>query len=301
MLFCPLMFYGSAVENDLDFAQFAILYQSIFREGFCRPAAGMKPLLELLAGRCREAGCEIRTNCGVERLRVAGGQVVVAELTDGTEAVAAQVFSSAGLPETMALCEPPPAGSPPPPGRLGFMEVVARLPRPAAELGLTDCIRFFNTAPAFAYAAPATGVDERSGVLCCPENFRREPGDAAPPPLFRLTALASPSYWLGLPEAEYGVAKAAAAHALLRGAARQTGVGELAAAEVVDAFTPRTIRRYTGHVNGAVYGSPAKARDGRTPVANLFIIGTDQGFLGITGAMLSGISIANQYGLRGKG
>jgi hypothetical protein len=28
---------------------------------------------------------------------------------------------------------------------------------------------------------------------------------------------------------------------------------------------------------------------------NLYLCGTDQGFLGITGAMLSGISIANMY------
>ena len=60
-----------------------------------------------------------------------------------------------------------------------------------------------------------------------------------------------------------------------------------------DMFTPRTIQRYTGHVNGAVYGSPKKRRDGCTPVENLFICGTDQGFLGIIGAMLSGITIAN--------
>ncbi|MCK5845645.1 MAG: FAD-dependent oxidoreductase, partial [Victivallales bacterium] len=40
MLFCPLMYYGSAVVNDMDFAQFAIMYKSIFHEGFCRPAGG---------------------------------------------------------------------------------------------------------------------------------------------------------------------------------------------------------------------------------------------------------------------
>ncbi len=62
-----------------------------------------------------------------------------------------------------------------------------------------------------------------------------------------------------------------------------------------DAFTPRTIKRFTGHLNGAVYGAPDKHIDGRTPVSNLYLCGTDQGFLGIIGAMLSGISIANAY------
>ena len=37
MLFCPLMYYGSAQENDMDFAQFSIMFRSIFMEGFARP------------------------------------------------------------------------------------------------------------------------------------------------------------------------------------------------------------------------------------------------------------------------
>jgi hypothetical protein len=47
-----------------------------------------------------------------------------------------------------------------------------------------------------------------------------------------------------------------------------------------------------------VYGSPLKNKSGRTHLDNLFLCGTDQGFLGIVGAMLSGITIANLYGLR---
>ena len=57
-----------------------------------------------------------------------------------------------------------------------------------------------------------------------------------------------------------------------------------------DLFTPLTVTRFTGHLNGAIYGSPAKLRDGRTHCRNLFVCGTDQGFLGIIGSMLSGIS-----------
>ncbi|GIT64560.1 MAG: hypothetical protein Ct9H300mP23_01870 [Nitrospinota bacterium] len=54
----------------------------------------------------------------------------------------------------------------------------------------------------------------------------------------------------------------------------------------LDSFTPKTIKKYTGHLNGAVYGSPRKIKNGKTPVNNLFICGTDQGFLGIIGATL---------------
>ncbi len=47
-----------------------------------------------------------------------------------------------------------------------------------------------------------------------------------------------------------------------------------------------------------VYGSPVKIADGTTPWPNLFIAGTDQGYLGIVGAMLSGVSIVNRHILR---
>ena len=65
-----------------------------------------------------------------------------------------------------------------------------------------------------------------------------------------------------------------------------------------DVFTPRTIKKFTGHINGAVYGAPKKRLDGRTHLDNLYICGTDQGFLGIVGAMLSGITIANLHLLK---
>ncbi|MDR2812296.1 MAG: phytoene dehydrogenase, partial [Puniceicoccales bacterium] len=58
---------------------------------------------------------------------------------------------------------------------------------------------------------------------------------------------------------------------------------------------PLTIERFTGRVNGAIYGSPEKIYDGVLPIKNLFLCGTDQGFLGIIGSMLSGISIVNRH------
>jgi phytoene dehydrogenase-like protein len=62
-----------------------------------------------------------------------------------------------------------------------------------------------------------------------------------------------------------------------------------------DMFTPRTITKYTGHFAGAIYGAPVKRRQGRTSLENVYLCGTDQGFLGIVGAMLSGISMANYH------
>jgi len=63
----------------------------------------------------------------------------------------------------------------------------------------------------------------------------------------------------------------------------------------VDTFTPRTIYRYTGHDEGAIYGSPGKRYDGRTELENLYLCGTDQGLVGVVGALMSGIAMANRY------
>ena len=62
-----------------------------------------------------------------------------------------------------------------------------------------------------------------------------------------------------------------------------------------DIFTPKTIEKFTGRRQGAVYGTPDKTKDGLTPIKNLFICGTDQGYLGIIGTMLSGITMANAH------
>ena len=63
----------------------------------------------------------------------------------------------------------------------------------------------------------------------------------------------------------------------------------------VDTFTPTTVKRFTFHERGAIYGGPEKVKDGRTHLDNLYLCGTDQGYLGIIGAILSGISMANMH------
>ena len=65
-----------------------------------------------------------------------------------------------------------------------------------------------------------------------------------------------------------------------------------------DLFTPKTIYRFTWHDNAAVYGAPDKTLDGTTHLDNLFLCGTDQGYVGIIGAMMSGIAMANTHCLR---
>lgn len=178
---------------------------------------------------------------------------------------------------------------------------------PARRAGLgEDTIVFFNDSARFAYEQTAGPVDARSGVICLPNNFAYPDGADLPEGLFRCTCLANYDHWTGLPgEAAYQAEKQRWYGEIQRSALRflpplpaPDALGRTTVA--TDMFTPRTITKFTGHLGGAIYGSPVKIRDGRTPLANVYLAGTDQGFLGIVGAMLSGISMANFHVLAAK-
>jgi len=137
-------------------------------------------------------------------------------------------------------------------------------------------------------------------VICVPNNFAYGEGQALPEGIFRVTCLANYGPWAERAEEAYRAEKVRWFEAVQRSALRfmpaLTEGDELIEATVAtDMFTPCTVERYTGHQRGAIYGSPDKFRDGRTALANVYLCGTDQGFLGITGALLSGISMANYH------
>ena len=304
MLLLPTCFYGSALEDDIEVSQFAIMWRSLFREGFARPFIGVRQVIRLLIDRCREHGVERRMKCGVRSLEVRAGRVAALVLDDGSEVTADAVYSSAGAVETLRLrSDVAPLAGAAEVGRLGYAETIATYePAAFAGFGWRDTIVFFCDDERFRYRSPAELVDPRSGVICIPNNYRYGEGRTLDEGWLRVTALANHDAWCRLPEADYLAQKQAWCARLNRVArAHLPAVADAvhdAALTSTDVFTPRTVRKFTGHLNGAIYGSTVKRRDGRTDVANLFLIGTDQGFLGVTGAMLSGISMANLHGLK---
>ena len=68
MLFCPVMYYGSAQERDMEFGQFVIMFKALFLEGFARPFEGVRVILRVLLEKYRAAGGERRMKCGVQRI-----------------------------------------------------------------------------------------------------------------------------------------------------------------------------------------------------------------------------------------
>jgi len=295
MLMCPILFYGGSRENDIDFDQFSILFRSIFLEGLARPLAGIQMILKMLVRRFKDLGGELRLRAAVEKIIVEGDRVQKLVLADAEEIAARYVLSSAGWNETMQLCDDGQEDRCQPPGRLSFVESISILSAPPRELGYDKTIVFFNDSETFCYEKPDDLVDCRSGVICSPNNFAyAEPLSEG---MIRISALANFDRWAALTPEAYREEKLRCYGRMAESAARFVPDFRPAVVET-DLFTPLTIHRFTGHADGAVYGSAQKRRDGATHLKNLFICGNDQGLVGIVGTILSGISIANRHLLK---
>lgn len=298
MLFCPLMFYGSATVGDMDFSQFVIMFKALFYQGFGRPLRGVRLILKNLANHFRRQGGELKLRSGVRRILSENGVTTGVELESGEILEARNVLSSAGSAETLRLCSDVPAdfAEQNPPGEISYAETIFSLDCQPQDLGHNQTIVFYNDSDVFRYEPPAEPCDVSSGIICSPNNFQygEQTLDEG---RIRITALANPAAWMELPDDVYYPQKQEWCDRIVESALRFMPDFRSHVVDT-DVFTPRTITKFTGHANGAVYGAPNKIRDGRTHLDNLYLCGTDQGFLGIIGAMLSGITITNLHLLK---
>lgn len=296
MLLCPLMYYGSSHEDDIDLNQFAIMFRAIYQEGMFRPNGSIKEFLNLLLLHYRELGGEIKLSSAVDKIICEGRKASRVILESGEELECQFILSTIGREETRMLIEPQEksdanlAGN-----RLAFVETIYQLPSTDAHLVPGDkTIIFYNTADRFSYRIPEEPTDFSSGVICFPSNFQGI--EKKPSFEVRSTHLANYHCWQKLstiPD-EYRAEKNRTSRRSLR--QLENIIGSFQANIVYEnSFTPVTIERYTSKIHGAIYGSPFKVKDGDIGFSNLFLAGTDQGFLGIIGSMLSGVSIVNQH------
>ena len=303
MILCPLMWYGNAREDDMDFGQFCIMFRSIFMEGLARPFAGVRLILKNLVRRFREVGGELRLRSGVKRFHIEDNAVSGVELDDGTQLEGKRVLSSAGWVETMRMCrdvhDPVNRSA----GNMSFTETIAVLDCKPEKLGHDRTIVFYNDSDKFHWKKCSELNDYRTGVICSPNNFlyggfqEDSKRDYLPDGVVRITSIANFDQWNSLDEDRYKLEKLRTFDQAIESAVRFMPDFR---SHVIDSdiFTPTTIRRFTWHDNGAVYGAPKKQFDGTTHLRNLFVCGTDQGFVGIVGTIISGISMANQHCLR---
>jgi phytoene dehydrogenase-like protein len=299
MILCPLMWYGNAAEHDMAWGQFCIMFRSIFIEGFARPYKGVRLILKNLVKRYRSLGGELKLRHGVKTIHVEDGRAVCVELDDGQQIQGKRILSSAGSLETFRMCSDTCEPDPRTAGKLTFIESISILDREPKSIGNDDTIVFYNDSESFHWERPETELcDTRTGVICSPNNYEYGDSDGQlPDGVVRITTIADYDRWKALAEDEYQREK-------LRWYDRSVAASVKFTPDFrpyvidTDLFTPTTINRFTWHDNGAVYGAPDKVLDGTTHLKNLFLCGTDQGFVGIIGAMMSGISMANMHCLR---
>lgn len=292
MLFLPLMLYGNAEEEDMALSQFVIMFRAIFEEGLFRPENDMSVFLDMLVRQYQGFGGSIRYRAAVEEILFEKKRAHAVRLADGTILEAEAILSTAGLPETIRLSgwEASPATYS---GAMSFTETISLLPTGARAAVRQDrTLIFYSNSDRFRYRRPQTLQDSSWGVVCFPDNFR---GMGAREFFsIRVTNPASYPLWRGLSSNDYLREKGVCRRLAIQASERFTGAySDLVVHQ--DSFTPLTIERFTRKAEGAVYGSPVKIADGTTPWPNLFIAGTDQGYLGIVGSMLSGISIVNRH------
>jgi phytoene dehydrogenase-like protein len=294
MLFCPLMFYGSCREHDMDLGQFVIMFRSIFLEGLFRPAGTIRDIIELLQSHLIGLGGTIRTHCPVRKILVKHERIIGVELTDDQIIECDLCVSTIGYQETLALLDEQPIPPRESTSRLSFVETIYQTNPPERPRQSPKTIIFFNNRDKFQYRCPDEPVDFASGVICFPNHFH----DLPPRPFqeIRTTHLANYQLWnrFATNPNVYNAEKQLVARRSYQTLANLLGTFN---EDIVyeNTFTPVTIERYTAKLGGAVYGSPDKNADGRTAYKNLFLAGTDQGFLGIIGSMLSGVSIVNRH------
>lgn len=316
MLFCPVMFYGNPggvgdgldaqrTSPDMDWLLFCVIWKCIFETGLGYPADGIRPLWEALARRVTEDGGVIRMASRVTGLKSTGGRISAALLESGEEIEGGIFLSSAGGRETQELLGAADVRPKIPAGPISVVEGICLLDCTAVDAGMTDTVTFYSFNDVFRFGRPAGIVEDSCGLICAPGNYRPAAGPAEN--LLKLSQLASYPVWAALEPKAYVFAKHETAAGMSR-ALGELGIAPIKAKDAPgkfavwdDIFTPMTLCRYASHDEGALYGSTVKSRSGATPFSNLFLIGADQGFHGIVGAMLSGVAMANIHLLAKRG
>ena len=285
-LLSSLSSYLTDRPADLTVLQMAPIFGYYFDGGFY-PEGGSGRLSEALAGAIRESGGTILLNTKVTEIIVENGAATAVTLADGRTLRASVIVSNADTAVTLTTLVSP-----------------GKLPAPFAEMtgDLTPSHSIFAVFLALDYEPPIAPVtvyrrEDGTGLgLALPS--RVDPS-LAPPGHHVLTLMKS------IPHADarswnrtdrgYKERKAAFADDLIRQAEiLLPGLSTHIIAR--DAATPATVTRYTGHPDGAIYGSTVHNTrlHRQTPIPNLYLTGagTWPGS-GIEAVVISGVVTAD--------
>lgn len=171
MLLCPLLYYGSSCENDMDLGQFLIMFRSIYMEGLFRPEKTMREFLDFLVQHYTRLGGQLRLSTGISQIIHTNKQVSGVKLENGDFIECEHLLSTVGYEETLALLgehdDREKQGN-----RLSFVENIYHVPfSENKELSALPTIAFYNNSKRLSYMRPDTAVDFSSGALCFPTQF----------------------------------------------------------------------------------------------------------------------------------
>lgn len=286
LLKLPVFTYAGYAEGDLDLRTFCLLYRSIFIDG-CGSPVDMKQFLEVLVSKYKGNGGELHFRKQVSEILASEGKVRGVKLSDGREVRAKYVLSSCGAFETSRLVgHEVKFGSP---GVISLFQLVASFEDSVAENGMKESLHFVST------ASPLKWNFSKEEDLLKVVTFSAQDSYEFPSTKHQLKISCFDQYdfWDGLDRERYKEKKEARKEQLLEFTKSfYPGLNQQKILQF-DSFSPLTIKRYTAHANGTLYGGSEKFFDGRTPVENLFLIGNDQGGIGIMGALTSGILVSN--------
>ena len=152
-------------------------------------------------------------------------------------------------------------------GKFSIIESIRVFDGHPNDFGWDETVVFFNQSEKFNYNCPDSLVDLTSGVICMPDNYGspREGKEAK----LRVTHPANFEMWSALPRDEYIDQKTTWEANILEHAMRYLPNGDIHLGKLVgqtrltDTFTPTTIKRFTSHINGTLYGSPTSAGTGQ--------------------------------------
>ncbi len=287
MIFLPVFYYGSSWEDDIDFKQFCIMFQALYLEGFSRPYGGIRTLFNILKEKMQALNIVRMMGVAVQKIEQKLDHHIL-ELSNGEVISSKKVFSSIGYPETQRVLGQ--KVNKEAVGKLGFVEVQIFYNELLEKKLPTIC--FYNKTKKFIYRNPDSLIDRDSAIICSPEGYDDFEGKEG---VLRVTFLANYKLWKELDSKEY-TEKKEYVERVAKELIEEIYPAHLRTESFIDTFTPLTVEKYTSHINGAIYGATKKFLNGDMGVKDLFLIGTDQGYLGITGSILSGISMANMYG-----
>src|SRR5690606_12530948 len=164
MILCPLLIYGSAWEDDMDFAQFVSMFKSLHFDGFSRPDGGVRTIISLLMEQLESVGGEIRFKAAVSEIMTNERGECAGVRVGGEVLEAPIVLSSIGYPETAKITKALEVR--PRVGAMTFLESIFVFDKKIPLEQNDSTIVFYNNAKNYHYRRAENFYDPRSAVIC---------------------------------------------------------------------------------------------------------------------------------------